>query len=99
MNNSEPKNKSYDQIGSFQETPSLEYHPILKHDECSVQDLINYTKGNQKFQKRIFIGFCLAQVMLGMVTVSLIFFFYSVNFSCKDAQDSKFPPSYNLNLF
>lgn len=85
MDNSETKKGSYDEIES---TPSLDINRILKSDECSVQDLINYSKGNQKFQKRIFIGFCLAQVMLGMVTVSLIFFFYSVDFSCKNEEGS-----------
>ena len=59
-----------------------------KIQQYSIEDLIIHSKGNLKYQKIIFWGFCLAQIMLGMVTVSLIFFFYSVSFLCFDEDKS-----------
>lgn len=77
-----PKHE-YDQVNNSNPSPSSSQDQLPSEESCSILDLINYSKGNQKFQKRLFLGFCLAQVLLGMVTVSLIFFFYSVSFTCK----------------
>ena len=48
-----------------------------------IADLVEFSKGDLRYQKRVFVGFCLAQILVGMVTVSMIFFFYSVSFECK----------------
>jgi hypothetical protein len=88
-NNLNHKN-TYNEIKSTSENQIDEVNILEAEENCSIQDIINYSKGNQKFQKRMFIGFCLAQIMLGMVTVSLIFFFYSVNFTCNDEAKSNF---------
>ena len=53
----------------------------------TVENLVNDTKGTLKFQKLIFWGFCFSQAMLGLVAVSLIFFFYSVDFTCLTKTD------------
>ena len=49
----------------------------------TVDDIVFFSKGNQKYQKRIFMGFCFSHILLGMVAVSLLYFFYPVSFRCQ----------------
>lgn len=54
-----------------------------KKRNYSIEEIIEFSKGNQKYQKRLFFGFCFSQMLLGMISVSLIYFFFSVKFKCK----------------
>ena len=78
MNN--PQNES--------ESESANFETNLKN--TTVEKMIDYSKGNQKYQKRIFFGFCLSQMLLGMVAASLIFFFSPVEFNCKGPAGKSF---------
>jgi hypothetical protein len=78
-----------DKFNSFNsETDDEAKEKATKSQIFSIEDLIFHSKGNLKFQKYIFIGFNIAQLALGMVTISLIFFFFSVEFLCLDENKS-----------
>ena len=56
-------------------------HSNIKN-KPTIFDLIKISKGNQHFQKKISLIFALTQILLGIITMSLLLYFTSVKFNC-----------------
>ena len=83
---------------SQQNTNSQIINESFPSQTLTVDDVVFFSKGNQKYQKRIFMGFCFSHILLGMVAVSLLYFFYPVNFKCQLPSGGGFYLFYRANL-